>query len=94
MACGATLPPRLAVWAIPGSGLVMYLVRMRWGAYAVDEDLLMVVLIGFAMIGVSQLVRTTIELRKARATVAQLAANEERLRLARDLHDLLATRSR
>jgi two-component system sensor histidine kinase DesK len=28
-------------------------------------------------------------LRKARATVAQLAANEERLRLARDLHDLL-----
>jgi two-component system sensor histidine kinase DesK len=34
-------------------------------------------------------VRTTIELREARATVAQLAANEERLRLARDLHDLL-----
>ena len=29
------------------------------------------------------------ELREARATVAQLAANEERLRLARDLHDLL-----
>lgn len=36
-----------------------------------------------------QLIRTTIELREARATVAQLAANEERLRLARDLHDLL-----
>ncbi len=28
-------------------------------------------------------------MRQARATVAQLAANEERLRLARDLHDLL-----
>lgn len=41
------------------------------------------------MTGVRQLVRTTVELRKARATVAQLAANEERLRLARDLHDLL-----
>ncbi len=41
------------------------------------------------MAGVRQLVRTTIELREARATVAQLAANEERLRLARDLHDLL-----
>jgi two-component system sensor histidine kinase DesK len=41
------------------------------------------------MTGVRQLVRTMMELRKARATVAQLAANEERLRLARDLHDLL-----
>jgi two-component system sensor histidine kinase DesK len=51
--------------------------------------LLLVLLIGFAMTGVRQLVRTTIELRQARATVAQLAANEERLRLARDLHDLL-----
>jgi two-component system sensor histidine kinase DesK len=48
-----------------------------------------VLLVGFAMTGVRQLVRTTIELREARATVAQLAANEERLRLARDLHDLL-----
>ncbi|MET8612838.1 sensor histidine kinase [Streptomyces misionensis] len=89
VACGATLPPRLAVWAIPGSAVLMYLVGLRWGVYAVDEDLLLVVLIGYAMIGVSQLVRTTVELRKARATVAQLAANEERLRLARDLHDLL-----
>ncbi|MFD7944959.1 sensor histidine kinase, partial [Streptomyces sp. NPDC059744] len=44
---------------------------------------------GFAMTGVRQMIRTTIELREARATVAQLAANEERLRLARDLHDLL-----
>src|SRR5690606_20276466 len=44
---------------------------------------------GFAMTGVRELVRTTIALREARATVAQLAANEERLRLARDLHDLL-----
>ncbi|MFJ8820469.1 sensor histidine kinase [Streptomyces sp. NPDC102467] len=44
---------------------------------------------GFSMIGVRDLVRTTKELREARAQVAQLAANEERLRLARDLHDLL-----
>ncbi len=35
------------------------------------------------------MIRTMRELREARATVAQLAANEERLRLARDLHDLL-----
>jgi two-component system sensor histidine kinase DesK len=44
---------------------------------------------GFAMIGVKQMVRTMRELREARETVAHLAATEERLRLARDLHDLL-----
>ncbi|RDG39258.1 sensor histidine kinase [Streptomyces corynorhini] len=44
---------------------------------------------GFAMSGIRQLIRTTVELREARATVAELAADEERLRLARDLHDLL-----
>ncbi|WP_153815958.1 histidine kinase [Streptomyces sp. SUK 48] len=89
VACGATLPPRVAACAIPCSATVMYLVQARWGDFALDEGLVMVVLIGFAMIGVSQLISTTRELRKARATVAQLAANEERLRLARDLHDLL-----
>ena len=88
VACGATLPLRTAYWAIGLNGLAMVLV----GLHAGDFDwslLLVVVLLGFAMTGVKQLVRTTIELRKARATVAQLAANEERLRLARDLHDLL-----
>ncbi|MCC5478832.1 histidine kinase [Streptomyces sp. JA03] len=88
VACGATLPVRAAYWAIPGTTVVMYLVGRYWGEKP-DDSLLLVVLIGFAMVGVGQLVRTTVELRKARATVAQLAANEERLRLARDLHDLL-----
>ncbi|MGI5457760.1 sensor histidine kinase [Streptomyces sp. CA-249302] len=86
--CGATLPLRGAYWAIGANALAMVLV----GLHAGDFDwslLLVVVLLGFAMTGVKQLVRTTVELRKARATVAQLAANEERLRLARDLHDLL-----
>ncbi|MEU5128050.1 sensor histidine kinase [Streptomyces mobaraensis] len=44
---------------------------------------------GGAMTAVVQMGRTMRELREARAAVAQLAANEERLRLARDLHDLL-----
>ena len=44
---------------------------------------------GAAMVGVSQMGRTMRELRDARETIADLAANEERLRLARDLHDLL-----
>jgi two-component system sensor histidine kinase DesK len=89
VACGATLPIRASYWAIPATGAVMYLVGLHSNEKEARGLLLLVVLIGFAMVGVGQLVRTTIELRKARATVAQLAANEERLRLARDLHDLL-----
>ncbi|MFF4798494.1 sensor histidine kinase [Streptomyces sp. NPDC001351] len=85
---GATLPQRVAYAAVGLNTLAMVLVGLRVGLD--DWSLVLVVLLlGFAMMGVKQLVRTTIELRKARATVAQLAANEERLRLARDLHDLL-----
>ncbi|MFF5495279.1 sensor histidine kinase [Streptomyces aquilus] len=88
VACGATLPQRAAYWAVGGNTAAMALVGLRVGA-DYWSLVLVVLLLGFAMMGVKQLVRTTIELRKARATVAQLAANEERLRLARDLHDLL-----
>ncbi|MFB7777622.1 sensor histidine kinase [Streptomyces bauhiniae] len=89
VACGATLPAKATYWAIPASAAVMYLVGLHTDEEEARDLILLVVLIGFAMTGVRQLVRTTVELRKARATVAQLAANEERLRLARDLHDLL-----
>jgi two-component system sensor histidine kinase DesK len=89
VACGMVLPLRLAFWTIPGTGAVLLLVGLRTDEGEAFNLLLLVLLIGFAMTGVGQLVRTTVELRKARATVAQLAANEERLRLARDLHDLL-----
>ncbi|MEV5877705.1 histidine kinase [Streptomyces sp. NPDC052101] len=89
VACGATLPLKAAYWAIPASGALMYLTGLHSNEKEARGLLLLTLLIGFAMTGVGQLVRTTVELRKARATVAQLAANEERLRLARDLHDLL-----
>ncbi|MFK4143989.1 sensor histidine kinase [Streptomyces sp. NPDC004065] len=89
VACGVALPLKGAYWTIPLTGLAMVLAGLRVGERDTGQLLLLVVLIGFAMTGVRQLVRTTIELRRARATVAQLAANEERLRLARDLHDLL-----
>ncbi|MDI2126597.1 sensor histidine kinase [Yinghuangia seranimata] len=89
--CGAVLPGRLARWAVLGTVLLLLAVGSITEA---ARDFLPALLVpallgGFAMIGVRQLVRTTAELRQARATVAQLAANEERLRLARDLHDLL-----
>ncbi|MEY2246199.1 sensor histidine kinase [Streptomyces sp. BF23-18] len=89
VACGTTFPLRVAYWTIPLTAVVMLLVGLHGGEQDARNLVLLVVLIGFAMTGVRQLVRTTVELRKARATVAQLAANEERLRLARDLHDLL-----
>jgi two-component system, NarL family, sensor histidine kinase DesK len=50
--------------------------------------LLPVLLVGFAMIGFRMQIQLTNELTQARETVAKLAANEERLRLARDMHDL------
>ena len=50
--------------------------------------LLPVVLVGVAMIGFRMQIQLTQELTQARETVAKLAANEERLRLARDMHDL------
>ncbi|MEU2064289.1 histidine kinase [Streptomyces sp. NPDC013455] len=89
VAWGATLPLRAAYWAVPASAVAMYLIGLGTDEEEARGLVVLVLLIGFAMTGVGQLVRTTIELRRARATVAQLAANEERLRLARDLHDLL-----
>jgi two-component system, NarL family, sensor histidine kinase DesK len=50
--------------------------------------LLPVLLIGLAMIGFRLQMTMMHELAMARGTVAKLAANEERLRLARDMHDL------
>ncbi|HJZ27897.1 MAG TPA: histidine kinase, partial [Streptosporangiaceae bacterium] len=47
-----------------------------------------VLLIGVAMIGFRLQIGLMHELAQARETVAKLAANEERLRLARDMHDL------
>jgi two-component system sensor histidine kinase DesK len=88
---GATLPLRTSRWLIPVVTAVLVGIGLT-GDHPREVITALVfpaLLGGFSMTGVRQLIRTTIELREARATVAQLAANEERLRLARDLHDLL-----
>jgi two-component system, NarL family, sensor histidine kinase DesK len=63
-----------------------------WLSHDDAEDflvvLLPVLLVGLAMIGFRQQMELMRELAQARETVAKLAANEERLRLARDMHDL------
>ncbi|MEU6101843.1 sensor histidine kinase [Streptomyces flaveolus] len=91
IASGAALPLRLARWTIPGASALLTAVALAvpGGTSFIAALLLPALLGGFAMTGVRELIRTTLALREARATVAQLAANEERLRLARDLHDLL-----
>lgn len=91
VACGAALPGTQSRWAIPAVTAALAAV----GAWVDSSGDLYPALVipsllgGFAMVGVRQLVRTMRELREARETVAHLAATEERLRLARDLHDLL-----
>lgn len=44
---------------------------------------------GLAAVGFTGLIRSNLELRQAREEVGRLAAEGERLRIARDLHDLL-----
>lgn len=91
VACGAVLQPSRSRWAIP----VVTVLLFGTGALVhAGSDLVVPLGIpcflgGFAMVGIRQLVSTMRELREARETIAHMAATEERLRLARDLHDLL-----
>ncbi|MFD5702717.1 sensor histidine kinase [Streptomyces lasiicapitis] len=93
VSAGAVLPMRQALWVIPSVTALMVAIGVYAQGMGVADMVtglgVMTFLVGFAMTGVRHLIRTTVQLRQARATVAQLAANEERLRLARDLHDLL-----
>ena len=47
------------------------------------------VALGFTMLAFRRLIATVIELRTARAEVARLAVADERLRISRDVHDIL-----
>jgi two-component system, NarL family, sensor histidine kinase DesK len=58
------------------------------GSETLVGNLLPVIFIGLAMIGLRRQFQLTAELQLAREEVAHLAANDERLRLARDMHDL------
>ena len=61
-----------------------------WHFKGVDwSDGATVVLAGLAVYGFSRLIRANHELTAARNQVAVLAAERERARIARDMHDLL-----
>ncbi|MFF7992792.1 sensor histidine kinase [Kitasatospora xanthocidica] len=90
--CAAIIAPaRYAVRALAGMAALIAAVGLL--IHASMDNIATFALSGFlsgvAMTGLQRLVATMKELREARAAVAHLAASEERLRLARDLHDLL-----
>jgi two-component system sensor histidine kinase DesK len=97
IAAAVTLPTRKAAWMVAATSVVagvVYAGRAGWDVFATSwGDLVPFPLIGIGMIAVSRLVVTVRELQAARREIAQLAAAEavarERLRFARDLHDLL-----
>ncbi|WP_328300633.1 sensor histidine kinase [Streptomyces sp. NBC_00435] len=88
---GAALPGEFSRWTVPGATALLTATALAVpdGKAYLAGLLIPSLMGGFAMVGIRAMIRTTVELRQARATVAQLAANEERLRMARDLHDLL-----
>ena len=93
VACAVTLPTRLALWAILASSafaVAFYGVRSGWGTVAANwVNLVPFATNGIGMVVVSRLVVMVRELDEARKEIARLAVSEERLRFARDLHDLL-----
>ncbi len=74
----------LAVAATFGPKLVP-----SWHAPAQYGNGLATLLVGMAMFGFFNIIRSNAELAAARSEVARLAAENERSRIARDLHDLL-----
>ena len=81
---------RTALWVLALVG-ACYCVTCLTGHVDMADfliNLLPTVLLGLAMIGLRNHFELTRELTEARETVARLAASQERLRLARDMHDL------
>jgi two-component system sensor histidine kinase DesK len=60
-----------------------------WGGHPDWEGALAVLLVSLAMYGFFHVIQANLALAAARAEVARLAAENERSRIARDLHDLL-----
>jgi two-component system sensor histidine kinase DesK len=88
---GPSLPTRQAVRAVAVVVLLMLVLGLaiRAGIGPTAQIALQAAVSGFAVIIVVRTVVIDRELRLAREEIARLAVSEERLRFARDLHDLL-----
>ena len=86
-----TLPAASAVVAIMALTSGIYALRSGWDVLSStwESAVAPFAIVGFSMIIVNRLVLTVRELRAARGEITRLAVAEERLRFARDLHDLL-----
>jgi two-component system, NarL family, sensor histidine kinase DesK len=88
IAAGLVLPPAMAVGAT--ATLLALAIGVSWQVTGrFDSMLLIQVAFGASAIAIRQLTHTVGELHQARAELARLAVAEERLRISRDLHDLL-----
>ena len=94
VAAAVTLPTLRAVWVVAACVVAaggMYAVRSGWETLlsSWERAIAPFVIVGISVILVSRLVLTVRELQAAREEISRLAVSEERLRFARDLHDLL-----
>ncbi len=85
------LPPRQSATAVAVVVLITVLVCLAVGASlaAIGQIAVLQVSLSFWMLTTRRLVVANARLEEAREDVARLAVSEERLRFARDLHDLL-----
>ncbi|HET7568345.1 MAG TPA: sensor histidine kinase [Gaiellaceae bacterium] len=90
-ASGLLLRPRNAVWVtlLTGAGVGVVGLSTGESRSAVAAAVLTIASIGALMAAFGRQVRANRELREAREELARLAVADERLRIARDLHDLL-----
>lgn len=89
--CAIFLPTRLAPWGVLASSALAYALSELTDASAAGTMTVSVtaLAIGLMMLGFRHSRMLVEQLQEARGEVARLAATEERLRIARDLHDLL-----
>ena len=90
-AAGVLAPPEaaLAVTAIVAAAIGGGLAATGADGSTVSAWTLTVLAVGTVMVSLGYTLRANRELRAAREELAQAAVSEERLRIARDLHDLL-----
>jgi two-component system, NarL family, sensor histidine kinase DesK len=84
VAAALTLPTRVALVGVIGATVAALAI-----VGGLDDVVLQTLLFGLLLIAVRRLVELVRELEATRDQVAALAVSDERLRLARDLHDLL-----
>jgi two-component system, NarL family, sensor histidine kinase DesK len=90
-ATGLRLPPAAGVAVTLLTALGVGIGGLAYGESrsAISATVLTIVSIGILMTAFGRIARANRELRATREELARLAVSEERLRIARDLHDLL-----